>query len=458
MNIVHYALGFPPYRTGGLTKFVIDLAHYQSENNEVFLIWPGHYSLAASKPKYSITKISNNHSIEIINPLPVSLQFGINNFDPYKDNKDDYLMYKEIFNKIKPDVVHIHTLMGLSANLLDVCREEGIKTIFTTHDFFGICPKVNLTYKNTTCTGRCLENCKDCNKSALNISSIKLSQSRLYRFLKNTSLVKILRNNKRKQVFDNQEEKQEEYKEKNKKEYQNEYLESNDNDIKNYKDLQKYYLSLLSKMDVIHCNSTLSYSIYSDFLPDSKFIIKNITHSNIIDKRDLHAARNNEKKKFLFVAAENYQKGFYKMINLFDELYKINKNFELIIYSKDQVLSREYINQYEKYEINEVDQVYSNVDCYILLSQGPESYGFTVLEAYSHAVPAIVSSYVGAKDVIKNNYTGLIEDDDAKILDFLVKCIDSDILERYSENIKKEAWKFDLIDLMSIYDFDNKAK
>lgn len=42
MKILHYSLGFPPFRTGGLTKFCTDLMVQQArEGNEVSLIWPG---------------------------------------------------------------------------------------------------------------------------------------------------------------------------------------------------------------------------------------------------------------------------------------------------------------------------------------------------------------------------------------------------------------------------------
>ena len=42
MRILHYSLGFPPYRTGGLTKFCLDLMIEQkNEGDEVALLWPG---------------------------------------------------------------------------------------------------------------------------------------------------------------------------------------------------------------------------------------------------------------------------------------------------------------------------------------------------------------------------------------------------------------------------------
>ena len=34
MNVLHYALGFPPYRSGGLTKLCVDLMIQQSKEGK----------------------------------------------------------------------------------------------------------------------------------------------------------------------------------------------------------------------------------------------------------------------------------------------------------------------------------------------------------------------------------------------------------------------------------------
>ena len=42
MKILHYALGFPPYRTGGMTKFCMDLMGKQhKDGHQVAMMWPG---------------------------------------------------------------------------------------------------------------------------------------------------------------------------------------------------------------------------------------------------------------------------------------------------------------------------------------------------------------------------------------------------------------------------------
>ena len=42
MNILHYFLGFPPYRTGGMTKYCFDLMNSQIDNGDIVsALWPG---------------------------------------------------------------------------------------------------------------------------------------------------------------------------------------------------------------------------------------------------------------------------------------------------------------------------------------------------------------------------------------------------------------------------------
>ena len=60
MRILHYALGFPPYRSGGLTKWCVDLMIQQAkEGHCVAMLWPGQMGMLNKKiaiKKQQITK------------------------------------------------------------------------------------------------------------------------------------------------------------------------------------------------------------------------------------------------------------------------------------------------------------------------------------------------------------------------------------------------------------------
>ena len=169
MKILHYALGFPPYRTGGLTKYCIDLMLTQVEQgHEVALLWPGQITIV--KKKTEIHKRRNWNGIgsfEIINPLPVPLDEGILDVDAYI-KKGDETVYSKFLQDYSPDVIHIHTLMGLHKEFIHAANELEIKTVFTTHDYFGLCPKVTLFHNGKICDNdhNCID-CVECNQSAL---------------------------------------------------------------------------------------------------------------------------------------------------------------------------------------------------------------------------------------------------------------------------------------------------
>lgn len=277
MKILHYSLGFPPYRTGGLTKFCVDLMIQQSRNgDEVALLWPGKMKFAGSLSKVSIkhrgtVTLANTciQNFEIINPLPISYDEGIVDIESFMLNTG-VSAYRSLLEYYKPDVIHIHTLMGLHKVFLDEAKRIGIRIVFSAHDFFPICPKITLYRNKGICTSMddCID-CPKCNTTALSMNKIKILQSPLYRKMKNNFVVKKFR-----------------------KSHRDTYL--NDNNVENeprrsmddYKLLRHYYGSMLLTMDMIHFNSTITKKVYnrvfSNFPVDK---VLNITHSDIYDNR-----------------------------------------------------------------------------------------------------------------------------------------------------------------------------
>ena len=147
MYILHYSIGFPPYRNGGLVKFCMDLMTYQKNvGHSVGMIWPGKFGLINKKTKIKKSENDGFLSFEIINPLPVSICNGINDYDLFT-KAIDMSVFIDFLKKERPDVIHIHTLMGLPKEFLKATKDLGIKTIYTTHDYFGLCPTGHLFYK-----------------------------------------------------------------------------------------------------------------------------------------------------------------------------------------------------------------------------------------------------------------------------------------------------------------------
>ena len=84
MKVLHYSLGFPPVRRGGMTAYCMDLMDAQAmAGDDVALVWPG--SLKSKSPRCSIKRRPNYtlssgqqcKSFSIENPLPVPLVDGV---------------------------------------------------------------------------------------------------------------------------------------------------------------------------------------------------------------------------------------------------------------------------------------------------------------------------------------------------------------------------------------------
>lgn len=423
MKILHYALGFPPYRSGGLTKYCIDLMITQKKlGNEVGLLWPGQIN-----PLSKMIKVHEGKSwegvqnLELMNMLPVALDEGIINVNAYTSSRNvEYC--RKFLDQNRPDIIHIHTLMGLPVELLQLFKELGIPMIFTTHDYFGLCPTVTFYKQGSVCenNSQC-EYCYQCNKQALSIKKIIILQSKLYRKLKNHKMVTLLRQKHRRKFF----------KEATKYDY-TEHEEIGKFSEK-YNALRQYYLKMLSLVDFVHYNSSVTKSIYERYVTFHRSEIISISHNDIHDQRKLKDF-NHKKLRMTYLGPPKAYKGYCALLRVLDKLYSEGfQNFELSCYSKG-VQEREYISNIQNgYTYSELEGIFDRTDLLLVPSQWYETFGFTVLEALSYGVPVFVSEKVGAKDLLKNLENKIFSEDSIRKL--LQNENWKDVLSKYNKEI-----------------------
>ena len=384
MIILHYSLGFPPYRTGGLTTFCIDLMREQvRKGHKVGLLWPGEIKLFNHRIGIRKGKtVDGIKNYEVVNPLPVPFDEGIKDFRDFCQNGDKQI-YDRFLDEIKPDVIHIHTLMGLHKSLLIVAKEKGIRLVFTTHDFFPICPKVTMFRKGKICDSvESCEKCGVCNNTALNLKRIFILQTPVYRKFKDSNIVKKLR-----------------------KQHRDAYLSGNSDDgievgiSKDYLRLRNYYFSMIKLMDVIHYNSTITRDIYEKIYGNLNCKIISITHANIIDHKKKRRYDSNC-LRIRFLGSQSAAKGYYILKEALDNLWIKRKDFVLDIHFTPSDTS-EYMRCHERYTYKDLEDIFDNTDVLICPSIWYETFGYTVLESLSYGVPVIISNTVGAKDIIK---------------------------------------------------------
>lgn len=417
MRVIHYALGFPPYRTGGLTKYCVDLMLTQKEKGyEVALLWPGRIKIINRKLKIIQEGYWNGiESFEMINPLPVALDEGIKDITTYTTKADTDSIYS-FFKNEKPDIFHVHSLMGLYKEFIEVANAMGIRTVFTTHDYYGLCPKVTFFYNGRQCINalKCTE-CPQCNANALSVKKISVLQSPLYRKIKDNKLIKLVRKKHRQSFFgDNQ---------------VNENLSTNNRTAEEYVDLRNYYISILEKIDIIHFNSTVSEEVYLKYIQPQKYNVVSITHRDIADHIVTRKKRG-QKITFGYLGPAKPYKGFNYMLEVMDDLWKERKDFELVIYTKTRE-KKPYLKFIQDgYTYDEMQRIFNSMDCLLVPSLWKETFGFIVLEASSYGVPVIVSENVGAKDILpkENTYIDLKEK--------LIQIIENGIEFTYTERLE----------------------
>ena len=439
MRILHYALGFPPYRTGGLTKYCTDLMLEQAkQGNQVSLLWPGKMSIFVKNTKVQKRKSWNGiDSFEIINPLPVPLDEGIADIDAYTKTADEEI-YEDFLKAHKPDVIHIHSLMGLHKEFLTAAHKLKIRTVFTSHDYFGICPKVTLYRYGECCyDDNGCRNCIQCNLHALSLKKIQLMQSPVYRWVKDTTVVKKLRKQHRGQFFE-------------------EDVIPNMPDVdveslaKKYRDLRAYYVGMYESIDFIHFNSTVAQEVYKRYITPKDSCVVSITHQGIIKHRIKKV--DTGKKVILCLDPAKPFKGWNVLKEACDQLWAEGENIELRIYSPVPHIEP-YMNVKENgFDHNELDKIMSEADVLVAPSIWYETFGFTVLEALSYGVPVIVSDHVGAKDVIGNGGI-VVEAGNVEKLKNAIKCIKIDeIRKSLQQTAKVKLWTDFINENYSMYE------
>ena len=424
MRILHYALGFPPYRSGGLTKFCVDLMVQQAkEGCTVAMLWPGQMKFVNKKISIKTHKNVNLKdqdilSFEIINPLPVPFDEGIADIETFTANPET-TAYNELLDSFRPDVIHIHTLMGLHRNFLESAKEKKIRLVFTTHDFFPICPKVTMFRHGAVCDNvqKC-KNCGVCNITALSLNKIKVLQSPLYRHLKDLSMVKKLRKHHRDGYLS---------------EVPVKDTTNAVGTVDDYKKLRNYYCSLLRLMDMIHYNSSVTKKVYESVfdLPNSCIVL--ITHADIKDNRKTRQYTE-DRLRIRYLGPQSGAKGFFLLKEALDQLSATRKDFCLDIHFTPIEMSS-YMRIHNRYEYSELEKIFDETDILVAPSIWYETFGFTVLEALSYGVPVVISGNVGAKDILIENAGIVVEDINSKKLCVALQSITTNKLKEMNATI-----------------------
>ena len=444
ISICHFSFGLKPYKIGGSPAFVDYLLNLQKQDNDLLLLYPGHYNLFSKKPyikKGGLYKHDKRFKcFEIVNPKPIPICNGIKNIEQFTKNYS-MEMWDSFFRNNHIDIIHIHTLFGLDETFFESCKKNGIKTIYTSHDLFGICPKVPPLFKQY-CQLKPCELCSVCSKYAFTNKRNIILQSNLYNKFKNTKIIQNFRQNRVNERV----------------KLQSDLIGISKEDIfkfsakesEKYSSLQKYYIGLLNSIDYIHFNSELSERTFLEFINPIRYSTVPISNGKISDKRHLHTKQvNGDMINFLILGTG---KGMYAVIDLLNDIWeKGRKNFKLTIYSKNNCNHYDFIEKHDAYSIEQESDIFDNADCLIFNENTFATFSFIVYESLSYGVPCITCGEVGANQQVSATKGGKVIAIES-LKDTIISILDNpSIISEWQRNLSNAKMNFEKNSFVDLY-------
>ncbi len=452
MRILHYMLGTPPVRVGGLVKYAHDLmVAQQSKGEKIFLLVPGSLN-RRKRDRTHIMQIENWESgiqqYQITNALPIAVANGIRDIEWYT-NMGNYDVYKNFFQKVIPDIIHVHSLMGIHANFFVAAHDLKIPIVFTTHDFFGVCPKAQFVDLEGNCERTEWNECWRCCQSAFSSMQLVMEQSRWYRSYRNNQylmkMVQILRKNFHHYVNSEVNFKSVEHN------IYNNYAEE-------YEKLKRYYRLIFKKIDFFHYNSSIAKTQYEKCMPfvKEKGKVISITNAEIKDNR--------EKREFGktlrigYLGGTDKNKGYYFLQDVMQQVIRTGrKNIVVHIYTQEKRKWPDWMCCHEPYSYSELSKVMKNFDLVVVPSLLKETFGFVALEAWSYGIPVILTETVGARDILNERDWGYcVAANQNDWISIIERIYDNrELLHRINNNICADSFEFllenHLKDVKNIY-------
>lgn len=385
MKILHYSLGFPPERSGGLIRYTMDLMNEQvKQGDEVYYLYPGHINVLRNM---AYIKADRKHSkinftpYALVNSLPLPLFGGIKNPNDFMRSVDAKL-YLNFLEKLQPNVIHVHTLMGIHKEFFECAQSLGIRVVFTSHDYFGLAPEPNFYYQNHSYDN---DNTSDqwmkIGQTAMSTWKLRLFQTSFYPFIREVA------HKIRPQGATNSNDAQKNIKK--------------TVDKSSFELLQQYYKSIFSMISFFHFNSTLALSIYQNNIQiGDNYACISITNS-IVKKNNFKIPE--KITKIAYIGPYKSYKGFFEFLKL--PILLQDENLEFHVYGSDLAVDLpDNIINHGRFNNNELDNIYQNIDLVIVPSLWKETFGFITIEALSYGKYVLVSQNVGSKDLIDSQF------------------------------------------------------
>ncbi len=349
---------------------------------------------------------------ESLDGLPVRRLY----YDPpptFEATYRNYFVDKEFehfLDVINPDIVHFQHLVRLSASMIEIAKRRRIPTILTLHDFWFLCPQIQLlTSDNQICSGPDSNaKCANCEKIFYIYGKLQSSETchdRRANFFKNPpeplKTIKKLVPSKIKTAL----------KRKLFKTYSAAAFITPDMIGKR----SRFLRNLLGKVDMILAPSRFLIEKFIDY-GVAKNRIVHLDHG--IDHRPLvnFSKESSDKFRFGFLGGVSEHKGIDVLVEAFSRIK--GDDIALSIFGAHhksylgkltrKIKTDSRITFYGPFNNREISSVFSKIDVLVYPSIWYENQPIAILEALLAKIPVITSDLGGMAELVQDGVTGLL--------------------------------------------------
>lgn len=290
--------------------------------------------------------------------------------------------YKNMLNKVVKafgiDFIHVHHMINHYFDIIDVIKENKLKSAISLHDLYSLCPTINMLYMREEFCLNTKRDCKKCLKDRFNLNNDIISSWR------------------------------------------------------------KEWNSYLKGFDNVFVPSNNTKELMEKFYKDIDFTV--IEHGVELDRLYKNEKQPKEKFNIAFVGVCAPHKGGNVFADLVKN--NKNKNIKYHLFGLNQVpvleKNKKLINHgpYRRVELPKL-LTENKIDLVCLISLCPETFSYTLTEVASAGIPVITFNIGAIADRVKKDNLGYIIDTTNNYLN-LQKEIDKIIgnLQEYNSKIK----------------------
>lgn len=422
MKIVFVSPHFPPRFKGGTEQYTYRLAKaIQASGNQVEVC-----CVEVGDPAGELL----THQLDFYEGLQVhrlyaNLQVFYQHAHWEYDNPVIGQWFKDYLKSYRPDIVHVNSGYLISGSVLAEAINSGIKTVLTLHDYWFLCPRINLLRTS----GQVCEEPVPVSRCVW----CKLTEKRRYR------MIDEIFDGKFGDIFTSIS--------------QSRLLSVQLQHIDLFLKLQErrnFLKRVFMQADAVICLSRfmmdkiIEYGFHHDHVHFLPFGLDSIAIKKVVKPAD-------QPIRIGYIGQIAPHKGVHILIQAFQELVS-SRQAELHIFGnenqdprytrrlKELAGEQDRINFRGAFENREVGEIFAEIDVLVVPSVGYENRPTVILEAFSAGVPVVASRYGGMIELIEEEQNGLLfymgdAQDLAEKLDRLIH--EEGLLERLSMGIKK---------------------